>query len=178
MLCQRCQQRPATVHFTQVIGGDKTEYHLCDQCAQEKGDLLSKAAQAFSFNSWNPFQFNQLLSGLLNMESSPGFASPPLTQLRCDHCGLPYSQFTKTGRFGCAHCYDSFEARLEPMLRRIQSNTTHTGKVPLRAGGQVKVKKELQRLRRELQQAVSLEQFEHAARLRDEIRRLEQQLED
>ncbi|MBX5436889.1 MAG: UvrB/UvrC motif-containing protein [Alicyclobacillaceae bacterium] len=168
MLCQRCQQRPATVHFTKIVNGDKSEYHLCESCAKEKGDLFSKAAQAF--------HFNQLLSGLLNMESSPGFNAPPATANRCSRCGMTYSQFTKVGRFGCPHCYESFAPRLEPLLRRIQSSTSHTGKVPLRSGETVKVKKNLERLRRELQECISTERFERAAQLRDQIRELEQRL--
>lgn len=170
MLCQRCQERQVTVHFTKIIGGEKTEYHLCDQCAQQQGDFIAKAAQAINFNN--------LLTGLLNMESSPGVSTPTAPTIRCDACGLTYQQFTKIGRFGCPHCYESFESRLEPLLRRIQSSPSHTGKIPLRAGEQVKGKKQLQRLRGELQRAISLEQFEHAAQLRDQIHTLEQQLQE
>jgi protein arginine kinase activator len=171
MLCQRCHERPATVHFTKIINGDKTVYHLCEQCAKEQGDLFGQAAQAFNFN------FNQLLGGLFNMESSPGFAMPAATAQRCPSCGMTYQQFTQYGRFGCPKCYDSFAPRLEPLLRRIQSSTSHTGKIPVHAGKQVKVRKNLERLRSELQQAVALEQFEKAAQLRDQIRALEQELE-
>lgn len=170
MLCQRCQERPATVRFTKIVDGEKSEYHLCEQCAHEQGGFFAKAAQAFDFN--------HLLSGLLNMESSPGFAAPPANALRCDVCGMTYNQFTEVGRFGCPHCYESFESRLEPLLRRIQSDTSHTGKIPVRAGEQVQGKKRLQMLKRELQQAISREQFEHAAQLRDQIRTLEQQLHE
>ncbi|QSO50580.1 UvrB/UvrC motif-containing protein [Alicyclobacillus curvatus] len=167
MLCQECKERPATVHFTKIVAGEKSEFHLCEQCAAEKGDFFAKAAQAFNFN--------HLLSGLLNMESSPGV---PATQpaLRCQSCGMSYSQFTELGRFGCPDCYDSFASRLDPLLRRIQSSESHAGKVPVRAGEQVQGRKELQKLRQELQRAVALENFEEAAQLRDKIRNLEQTL--
>ncbi|KPV44180.1 UvrB/UvrC motif-containing protein [Alicyclobacillus ferrooxydans] len=168
MLCQECKERPATVHFTKIVAGEKSEFHLCEQCAQEKGDFFAKAAQAFNFN--------HLLSGLLNMESSPGVPTAQPT-LRCPSCGMSYSQFTQLGRFGCPSCYDSFSARLDPLLRRIQSSETHTGKVPLRAGEQVKGRKELQRLRQDLQRSIAAEQFEEAAQLRDRIRQLEQTLD-
>ncbi|MFO2550308.1 UvrB/UvrC motif-containing protein [Alicyclobacillus cycloheptanicus] len=169
MMCEECHARPATVHFTKIVGGEKSEYHLCEQCARDKGDVFAKAAQAFDFN--------HLLSGLLNMESSPGIAAPPPANLRCDVCGLTYHQFTQMGRFGCPHCYESFASRLEPLLRRIQSNGQHRGKVPLRAGEQVKKRKVLDRLRIELQQAIAAERFERAAELRDQIRSLEQEFE-
>lgn len=172
MLCNKCQERPASVHFTKIVGGEKSEFHLCEQCAKEQGELgnlFTKSVPAFDFN--------QLLSGLLHMESSPGFTAPPSTSLRCDNCGMTYAQFTKIGRFGCPHCYESFAPRLEPLLRRIQNGTSHTGKVPVRAGETVKVKKGLERLRKELQQAVALEQFERAAQIRDQIRDIEQRFD-
>lgn len=169
MLCERCHERQATVHFTKIVGGEKSGYHLCEQCAREAGDFIAKAAQAFDFN--------QLLSGLLNMESSPGYSAPQAANARCETCGMTYSQFTQLGRFGCPDCYENFAARLDPLLRRIQSNTRHTGKVPTRTGEHVKFRKSLEQMRKELQQAVGTEQFERAAELRDKIRALEQQLE-
>lgn len=168
MLCQRCKERPATVHFTKIVSGEKSEIHLCEQCAQEQGDFFTQAAQAFNFN--------HLLSGLLNMESSPGIPTP-VAPMRCETCGMSYAQFTQAGRFGCPDCYDSFSSRLDPLLRRIQSSEAHTGKVPVRAGEQVKSRKRLQELRMSLQRAVASEQFEEAARLRDEIRELEHSLD-
>lgn len=168
-MCQNCQERKATMHFKQIIDGEEKEFHLCEHCAKQQGNVIAQAMQAFNFNN--------LLSGLLNMESSPGITAQPTTALRCDECGLTYQQFTQVGRFGCPHCYESFASRLDPLLRRIQSSTSHTGKVPHRAGEQVKRKREMELLRRRLNQAVSMEQFEEAAKLRDEIRKLEQSTE-
>ncbi len=167
-MCQRCNERPATVHFTKIVNGEQSGYHLCEQCAKEHGGFFAKAAQAFDFN--------QLLSGLLNMESSPGFSAPPATSLRCSSCGMSYSQFTEIGRLGCPKCYESFSVRLDPLLRRIQNGTAHSGKVPVRSGEQVKVRKNLDTLRKELHSAIASEQFERAAQLRDQIRDLEQRM--
>lgn len=127
------------------------------------------------FVAGNAFDFNKLLSGLLNMESSPGYATVQSVQLRCPSCGMTYNQFTQLGRFGCPDCYDSFSSRLEPLLRRIQTGTSHTGKVPVKSGATLQQKRRLEALRRELQQAVANEQFERAAELRDQIKLLEQQ---
>ena len=170
MLCQRCQERPATVHVTKIVGGEKSGFHLCEQCAKENGEIMPQFTA-------NAFDFNHLLSGLLNMESSPGFAVAPPSTLRCSTCGMTYNQFTQFGRFGCPDCYDNFAARLDPLLRRIQSNTSHTGKVPVRSGEKIKRRKTLDRLRKEMQQAIAQEQFERAAELRDQIRELEQEVD-
>ena len=49
----------------------------------------------------------------------------------------------------------------------------HRGKVPLRDGEGASRSRQIQRLHDELQRAVEREEFEHAAAVRDEIRRLE-----
>ena len=40
MICQECNQRPATLHFTKIINGEKEQFHFCEQCAQEKGEYV------------------------------------------------------------------------------------------------------------------------------------------
>ena len=67
MNCQECNQRPAALHFTKIINGEKTEVNLCEKCAQEKGDI-------FIFNGGSGFAFNNLLAGLLNID--PTFQKP------------------------------------------------------------------------------------------------------
>ncbi|TCP52322.1 protein arginine kinase activator [Tumebacillus sp. BK434] len=174
MLCQRCQQRDSTVHFTKILNGEKSEIHLCETCARENGEFMIKPGEDFSFHN--------LLSGLLGFENGGAFGQiagmqkPQIT--RCNTCGLSYQQFAELGRFGCADCYHSFGPRLEPLLRRIHGGATaHTGKVPHRAGGIIKKRLQIESLRSELQQKIQLEQFEEAATLRDRIRELEQQSE-
>jgi protein arginine kinase activator len=169
MICQECKQRTATVHFTKIINGEKSEFHLCEPCAREKGDLMMG-------QSGGGFTLNNLLSGLLNFDPTGG-PVPAQQPMRCETCGMTYAQFSQVGRFGCADCYQSFASRLDPLLRRIHGSTTHTGKVPERSGGMIKKRKELHELRQQLQQKVQLEQFEEAAMLRDRIRALENEIE-
>ena len=57
MLCEQCNERSATVHLTRYINGKKTEFHLCQECARQRGDM----------NIFSPFTINDLLSGLLDM---------------------------------------------------------------------------------------------------------------
>lgn len=166
MQCEECGERPATVHFTKIVQGEKSEFHLCEACAREKGDWLNQTAAGFSLNSF--------LSGLLNFDSAGNAAAtaPP----RCSTCGLTYSQFSQVGRFGCADCYSHFEPKLEPLLRKVHGSTTHMGKVPQRTGGKMKAKRRLEELRNQLRNAIQSERFEEAAELRDKIRELEQKL--
>mgnify|MGYP001497750988 FL=1 len=167
MVCQECGNNPATLHFTKIINGEKTEIHLCEECAREKGDF---------FSGNNGFSIQNLLSGWLNFDAGNNNAAGtqvPVQSLRCSKCGLSYAQFGKLGKFGCSECYRTFEERLDPVFRRVHGNTEHIGKIPKRAGGRVEYKRNLERLKIELQRAIEQEAFERAAELRDQIRELE-----
>jgi protein arginine kinase activator len=169
MQCQECGIRPATLHFTKIVNGDKTEYHLCDACAREKGEIIPGTSNGFSIHN--------LISGLLDLDlNHPGhIQGGEPKQLQCRECGMTYAQFSKMGRFGCSACYRYFSARLDPLLRRIHGNTAHVGKIPRRSGGVLHTRKQLEQLKARLAQAVQNEEFEKAAVLRDEIRRLEKE---
>ena len=124
MECQECQQRPATLHFTKVVNGEKTEVHLCEQCSHQKSEM-------FMTNNGVNFSINNLLAGLLNLDnafaSSKNHTLSETNELRCSHCKMSYSQFTRLGMFGCSNCYNAFSKQLEPILKRLHSgNSVHT----------------------------------------------------
>ncbi|WP_419882642.1 UvrB/UvrC motif-containing protein [Peribacillus sp. B-H-3] len=177
MNCQECNQRPATLHFTKIINGEKTEVHLCEVCAQEKGDMfMPNGAQGFSFN--------HLLAGLLN-NIEPGFQQtkassfPKREELRCSRCNLSFQQFVHVGKFGCAECYQSFNEQLNPIFKRVHSgNTAHIGKIPKRIGGTIHLRKQITDLKDVLKQHIDQEEFEEAAEVRDKIRSLEKRHEE
>lgn len=176
MNCQECDQRPATLHFTKIINGEKTEVHLCEKCAQEKGEL-------FMLSGGSGFTFNNLLAGLLNIDSSFQQKNNKLIQqeeiIQCEKCSMTFPQFVKAGRFGCSHCYETFKDQLKPVLRRLHSgNFSHNGKIPKRVGGGIQLRKRIEELKKQLMDFISSEEFERAAVIRDEIRSLEKELVD
>ncbi|MEF2969088.1 UvrB/UvrC motif-containing protein [Paenibacillus sp. M1] len=171
MQCQECGKRPATLHFTKIINGEKTEFHICEACAREKGEMIPGTTGGFSIHN--------LLSGLMDFHPGAQGQSASIKQqekVRCEECGLTYSQFSKIGRFGCSSCYKYFNDKLDPLFKRVHGNTVHVGKVPKRAGGHIQAKRKLDDLRRELQQRILHEEFEEAAALRDQIRELEKNI--
>ncbi|MDG5788148.1 UvrB/UvrC motif-containing protein [Evansella sp. AB-P1] len=172
MLCQECQQKQATLHFTKIINGEKTEFHICETCAKEKGEYIPGS---------NSFSIHQLLSGLLDVEQSISPSSEgiiqPKKQLTCKNCGMTYQQFAEIGRFGCSKCYEEFNVKLDPIFKRIHSgNATHAGKIPKRKGKDLHIHKEIDHLKQEMQHYISKEEFEQAAEIRDKIRSLEKSL--
>lgn len=178
MNCQECQERPATLHFTKINNGEKTVYHLCEKCAQEKGET-------FMLHSGHGFSINNLLAGLLNMENTFQAAQNANKQIyqsepiQCSECSMTYQQFVQIGRFGCSNCYQTFKEQVKPILRRLHSgNITHNGKIPSRIGGGIHLRKQIEGLKQTIKELISREEFEKAAEVRDQIRFLEKQLSE
>ncbi|MFF2912609.1 UvrB/UvrC motif-containing protein [Paenibacillus sp. NPDC057934] len=171
MLCQECGAKPATLHFTKIVNGEKTEFHICESCAREKGELIPGTAGGFSIHS--------LLSGLLDLEGAgkeKTAASRNTQSLQCENCGMTYSQFSKLGRFGCSSCYKYFNSALDPLFKRVHGSTAHVGKIPKRAGARIVFRRQIDELKLQLQQSIAQEEFETAAHLRDQIRELEKEI--
>src|SRR6185503_16026073 len=93
---------------------------------------------------------------------------------KCPSCELPYAEFRSRGRLGCPQCYDVFRAALEPLLEKIHGQGKHVGKAPGGPpAGDRSREKHLVALRRQLQAAVKDENYELAAKLRDELKKAE-----
>ncbi len=162
MVCDNCGSGEAVVHLTQIVNNEMSTFHLCERCAAEKG--LETAPEPVNF---------PLTDFLAQMGEEEPHGAPEPDQ-RCSFCGLTFADFRETGRLGCPHCYTTFEAHLRGLLRRIHGGTRHLGKVYLPPDPTAsEMEKRLEALRRKLERAVSSENFERAAEIRDEIRTLE-----
>ena len=174
MRCEECGERPATVHITRIINNQKSQAHLCEECASKEHNQVG-----FGWNFLPAISLEKFVAGLLQhefrQEEREGSLSLPE---RCEQCGQTFQEFSQTGRLGCGQCYQSFARRLEPLLHRVHGGVRHTGKVPRRTGGSLLKRQELEKLRSELQSLVIREEFEKAAQVRDRIRDLEKQAGD
>lgn len=175
MICQECHERPATLHFTKVVNGEKTEVHVCEYCAKENNNMSM-------FGGESGFSINHLLAGLLKLEPALSKSQQQYQRSdeeipRCKRCGMTFQQFSKTSRFGCSHCYKTFSNLLTPILRKVHSgNTEHGGKIPKRLGGSFHTQKRIDALKAQLREFIESEEFESAAEVRDEIRSLEKSM--
>lgn len=167
MTCDVCHKNPATVHLTEIIDDQMTELHLCEECARQKSE-----------NMESQFGLSDLLAGLADFSKTPPLEKEDVN-LKCKKCGLTYSDFKKIGRLGCSECYSTFKKYLGPLLKRIHGSSQHFGKAPFEEEVLLKNKLEgktdLGQLRQNLQKAIKEEAFEEAARIRDQIRELENQ---
>ncbi len=156
MLCTNCGKNQATVHIKRTINGVTKEYMLCQECAAK-----SEFTSSFS-------DFDSLL------KSAFSFAPRNIQTKRkaCPSCGSTLSSISDSGKLGCAQCYEVFAEELKPTIARMHANAVYVtgGSIP---HNEKKEENKLEKLKLQLSKAVQEENYELAAKLRDEIRELE-----
>lgn len=162
MLCQSCEKRKATTHIKTILNGELKEYNLCPECAAKLG--------YDSFFGNFGVDIDKLFGSF--MEGT----SIGKTAKRCPDCGASFDDIARSGKVGCANCYDVFYEELLPSIQRIHGRTHHTGKLARSAGTEIKIKNEISKCRSELEQAIKEQEFEKAAELRDKIREFEKNI--
>jgi len=165
MLCQNCGKNEATTHIKQIINGDMAESHLCSDCASHLGykDVFS----GFGLN------LSEFFGGLLG-DMTPSI--PGGKTLRCAKCGSSFNDIAREGKVGCAECYRTFFDKLLPSIQRIHGKIKHSGKSSTGAPESVKVEsteEKIEKLKAAMNEAVQKQEFEEAAKIRDEIKALE-----
>jgi protein arginine kinase activator len=154
MLCQICGKKEATVHLTQMLNDEIRKMHLCEKCAGENGIDVNV-----------PASMSSLLMGLGEPKKT---RAEPATRA-CPECGMNFIDFKKLSRLGCQSCYAAFNEELEPLLSGMQKGPQHLGKKPLHHAGAVNVPPSMASLKKSLTEAIKAENYEEAARIRDQI---------
>ena len=166
MLCEKCNKKEAKIHLIKLVNGEKSEIWLCENCAKEISDIPLVS----SLGSLDGVSIQNILGGFFE---SIDKNNERKIEVICKKCGLTYSQFKASGQLGCYECYDSFKDYLKPMLKRVQGDIEHSGKIPVRSGVELVEKKRYLKLKRELQKAILEEEYENAAIIRDKIKAFE-----
>ena len=163
--CQKCA-KPATYHITDIERGKPKEYHFCDEHARQH---LTPQDEPPSLS------VSELAAGLIKGASQAAREPSPSDKQTCPNCQITFLEFRNTGRLGCPLDYEIFRDELMPLLENIHDDTRHCGKVPRRAPRSSQRQTEMIDLRNKLKRAVAAEDYEEAARLRDQIKSLEQE---
>ena len=162
MLCEKCGKNLATTHIKTSINGVVESHHLCAQCAK-----MSAAVQ-------NQFGLEDLLGSFFG-ETVKAIPHSDKRK-RCDGCGMCFDDIVQSGRVGCDRCYSTFLEQLLPSLQRMHGKAYHAGKKPRPTISAAPTREQkLESLREELKAAVDAEQFEEAAKLRDQIKELQKE---
>lgn len=181
--CDACQANEAEVFLTQIVGGKMQKVNLCKSCSKDRG-----------VDDPTGFALTELLAGLGTStetekpavahggekaaSSAPvsSEATTTVTAAKCPVCGFTQADFKKTGRLGCSECYQTFSESLGSLLKAMHKGTHHTGKMPVALARRKEVTERMKTLQDDLQKAVRDEDYENAASLRDQIRRLSGQI--
>ena len=156
--------------LTQLAEGQMKKVCLCEGCAKERG-----------VTDPTGFSLADMLMG--NFEKSGGAPAPISMSAKnesfssagreCSECGFTITDFQKIRRFGCANCYQTFAAELAPLLRGMHKGFTHVGKVP---EGLMELhirRQRMEELNLKLEEAITSESYEEAAKLRDALKEME-----
>ena len=196
MLCDKCHSREAVINYVEIAGGVRRQIHLCESCAAEMTGLKSNLSSL-----GNASLLANLLASVLGVRDDDAMDHESLrkTNIVCPSCKMTYNEFVKYGTFGCPDCYKTYNFLLDSYLKKIQGNCEHSGKYPFYSGetvhvGQAKPADEPSEssdsdqdiaitvdedsaeaeLQAALSRAVSREEYEEAARIRDIIRAMKE----
>lgn len=171
--CQVCGAQ-ATHKFTKLVGGKVEEVYYCKEHADQNNNYFPKSQDMQSV-------INAMLKNLLeNKEEGAVSVSDSQqetvedTSETCPSCGLHFSEYRKTLLLGCSNCYDAFQVKLTPELKRYHGAINHKGRMPGSMTDDEENKLQvLVELRKRMDDSITREDFQEAARLRDQIRDLE-----
>jgi protein arginine kinase activator len=176
MQCEICKIKTATVHLTEIVDGQRTESHLCQNCAQKEG-ITTKSQ----------LSLNELLSSLIAAHQQTDEQVGAESRTGCPVCGMTMEMFSKHALLGCPKDYEIFEQSLQPIIEKAHDgNLIHKGKIPAgatqpavrsdaaRDKEEIKTENEIETLKKQLDRAVQDEDYELAAKLRDQLKALQQ----
>lgn len=162
MKCECCNHNEATIHLTQVVNGVVKKVHICEECAKKNGWDLS-----------SPISITDILLGLGKLQEKHSVVSD--LDISCPACHMRRSDFEKNGRLGCPVCYETFVGEVASLVNAMHHGSQHVGKIPARAGRGARREAEIATLKKRMDEAILQENFEAAAELRDQIRRLQEE---
>ena len=167
MKCQRCPKQ-ATFHITDIERGKPKEFHFCDEHARQHLSPTTEGGEKTEMSS--------LAEKLSQGGLEPARETTSADKQVCPLCQMSFQEFRNTGRLGCPYDYEVFRDELMPLLENIHEETRHTGKFPRRAPRDPVRQTELIQLRNEQKRAIAAEDYETAARIRDKIKSIENDL--
>lgn len=152
MKCQKCNEREASFHYMSNINGERTEKHLCSECAREDGFAAELERSPIDMLGQMNAAMDEMFSNFFSPH--PLFASP-------------FAEFDRAVRGIMSPMSTQRPLAAAPAAEEREHN------IPLDAGSEIRARRELAALKAQLETAVKEENYERAIELRDEIRRLE-----
>lgn len=165
MLCDICNKRESVISYTKINENKVEEVHLCEVCAEKKFKM-----DFATYQDIMP-KIEDVLRGILKL--GPNYHEDE--DIVCEYCNRTFTEFKNTGILGCPHCYKTFEHEFDKYLRALNLKDGYKGKIPKNADEYLVLNRKISELKSKLDIAVSMEEYEKAARFRDEINELKEE---
>lgn len=179
MKCENCGENEANVKYTQIINGIKKEWNLCKKCSEDLG------VSNFNMDFDMPMNLSSFFADFLDEVNTEAFLpnSKQVEELKCRECGETFEEFVDTGKFGCGNCYEIFADKIDAILKNMHSGNRHIGRKGTPSKTHItkekqevaSTKSQVEKLKRDLKQAILEERYEDAAKIRDEIKKQEEE---
>lgn len=160
MICNCCKKNVASIKFTEVVDGVAVQHLLCPDCYAKRQVEMS----GFSMEVPKPSR-----TPVIRPRSDSG----KLATVRCPVCTTSLEHLLEQSDVGCPSCYGVFEKEIASLLGAFHRGTSHCGKKPQGDDDQRRISDALKSRRLLLRSMLKTENYEEAARLRDEITHLE-----
>ena len=188
MLCQICKANPATIHIQEIVNGETNTLHICAECARKRNLAEDSAANSHFHEMLE--RLTQAIANSADLKLAELFEQKNTQEeesqdIQCNACGTSWQAFKKDGKLGCAACYEQFGQLLVETIMLSHHGSVHCGKTPPETVEQwhdpavserINLRRELERLRKGLDESIRREEFEQAAELRDKIASIEAEL--
>ena len=192
--------------ITEIKSGKANTVKCCEECFEEymQGGSAPAPTLDFGESTVKPSVVTpgDVIQSLLELMGAPLTIKPvqqeqpkpkpeQIQAKTCPGCGCTLSDIAKTGKVGCAKCFDTFERPLTNVLFKAHGAIEHVGKKPKSLQRkEAKVKKESKPKRKMtleeqighqeslMQEAIEIENYEKAAMLRDSLKLLRSRMHE
>lgn len=169
MLCEKCGLKEAQLTVIEVVSGHRHSHELCEICAEELSLGLGEQSEPIGKQGIAIEEDDSTQTQVTTKKRV-------IKELICPGCGLTYEEFLNTAKFGCPECYKAFKENLVVLFKDIQGFTKFKGHQYIRDQKTTKLLHERFRLEKTLNELISEEKFEEAAKIRDLINQINQEL--
>lgn len=155
MRCESCGNRRADIHIVKLKEGTLVTAHLCYKCATRERKEFLVSGERMTFPLF-----------ILHIKGVPN-------ESKCPECGMS-PQDIEQGAQACPKCWSAWTPHVEALLKRLWELEEKRTDFPFQGqrGGKTR---QLLQLKLKLSRAIGREDYEEAAHLRDEIRRLKRE---
>ena len=158
MKCDLCKKNEAVLFIEDVKGDKITHQKICKECMIKMTQKVMPALLP--------------LAPLLNGLNIAGLTlSLDKQTLKCPHCNRTLDEIEQTHTVGCENCYKAFKDFIDPIIFTSGYALPYKGSYPKPLQRFSDHRKRLSLLKSQLRDAVDTEDFENAAKVRDELKR-------